>query len=344
MNQLLRKLLWLPQQASTFAPRADRLHYSIFLTGVVIGGITFACGLYFMIRYRDRGTPITPRVEGPAWVEGLFVGVPLSVFLLWFVIGYHDYLYATLPPKDAIDVYVTAKQWMWKFTYPEGPSSIGTLRVPLNRPVRLLITSRDVIHSFFVPDFRLKQDAVPGRYTQAWFQATKPGPHPVLCAEYCGLNHSLMSAEVVAMDPEEFQKWLTSQKAGLADRQDATAPDAPANADLRALGRRVAEDKGCLKCHSLDGTAHIGPTWLDLYGREETLTTGEKVIADEAYLTQSMMDPMAKVVKGFQPVMPVFQGKLTPEETAGLLEFIKSLRTGRLGQTPSQEPSYEPRR
>jgi cytochrome c oxidase subunit 2 len=344
VNKLLRTMLWLPDQASTFAPRADRLHYSIFLCAVVVGGLAFFTGLYFMIRYRDRGSPITPRVEGPLWIEAIFVGVPLSVFLLWFVIGYHDYLYATLPPKDAIDVYVSAKQWMWEFTYPDGPSSIGTLRVPLHRPVRLLITSRDVIHSFFVPDFRLKQDAVPGRYTQIWFEATQPGSHQVLCAEFCGLNHSLMRGEVLVMDDQEFEKWRASEKAGVASRQDSTAPNPAPNAELRVLGRRVAQDKGCLKCHSLDGTAHIGPTWLDLYGRQETLTTGERITADEEYLTESMMQPGLKVVRGFKPVMPSFQGRLAPEETAALLEFIKSLKTGRLGQTPSQEPIYEPRR
>lgn len=342
MNQLMRHLLFLPQQASTFAPMSDRLHYAIFLAGILVGGVSFGAGLFWMIRYRDRGEPTTPHVVGSWKTETFIVGVPLSAFLIWFLVGYHDYLYATTAPKDAMDVYVSAKQWMWKFTYPQGPSAIGTLRVPLHQPVRLLITSRDVVHSFFVPDFRVKQDAVPGRYTQLWFDATELGDHPVLCAEYCGLNHSLMLATVRVMPPQEFQRWVDSQRTGLANRQDGTSP-AP-DFDLVSFGKQVAEEQGCMKCHSIDGTPHIGPTWLDLYHRKETLTTGEQVVADEAYLTQSMMYPLAQVVRGFQPVMPSFQGRLTPEQTAALVEYIKSLRTGRLGQTPSKEPTYEPRR
>jgi cytochrome c oxidase subunit 2 len=343
MNQLLRKLLFLPPQSSTFAPISDRLHYSIFLAGILVGGVAFGAGLFWMIRYRDRGQATTPRIEGNVWTESAIVGIPLAVFLLWFVIGYHDYLYATTPPKGALDVYVSAKQWMWKFTYPEGPSSIGTLRVPLGKPVRLLLTSRDVVHSFYVPDFRVKQDAVPDRYTQLWFQATQLGPHPIECAEYCGLSHSMMDGTVEVMDPADYQRWIASQSAGMADRADGTPPGAHPGSTLRVLGQEVAERQGCLKCHSLDGSAHIGPTWLDLYGRKETLTTGEQVVADDAYLTQSMMDPKAKVVRGFDPVMPSFQGQLTPEDTAALLEFIRSLRTQRLGETPSKEPVYAPR-
>jgi len=343
MNQLLRHLLFLPDQASTFAPMSDRLHYAIFLAGIVVGGLSFGAGLFWMIRYRDRGEPTTPRIVGGPKIEAVIVGVPLAIFLIWFLIGYHDFLYATTPPADAMDVYVTGKQWMWKFTYPQGPSSIGTLRVPLGKPVRLLITSRDVVHSFYVPDFRVKQDAVPGRYTQLWFQATELGPHPIECAEYCGLSHSTMDGSVEVMDPSDYQRWLATQQVGLAERADGTPPRAPPGARLSLLGQQVAQKRGCLKCHSVDGSAHIGPTWLDLYGRHETLTTGQKVVADDAYLTQSMMDPLAKVVRGFDPVMPSFQGQLTPEDTAALLEYIRSLRTDRLGQTPSKEPAYVPR-
>jgi cytochrome c oxidase subunit 2 len=231
---------------------------------------------------------------------------------------------------------------MWKFSYPQGPSSLSVLRVPKGKPVRLLITSRDVVHSFFVPDFRVKQDAVPGRYTQLWFEATELGPHPLECAEYCGLQHSRMLGTVEVMPPEDFQRWIESQTRGLADRQDATPPQS--RMALRAMGQKVAVSEGCMRCHSVDGTPHIGPTWLDLYGRTETLSTGEKVLADEAYLTQSMMNPAAKIVAGFQPVMPSFQGRLDPEQTAALLEYIKSLKSPRLGQTTSKEPAYEPAR
>ena len=343
MNGVLRRLLFLPPQSSTFAPMADHLHYSIFLAGILVGGVSFGFGLYWMVRYRYRGSSITENITSPLWLESIFVGVPLSVFLIWFVIGFHDYLWATTPPKDAMDIYVTAKQWMWKFSYPGGPSAINELRVPLGRPVRLLITSRDVIHSFFVPDFRLKQDAVPDRYSQTWFEATQAGPHQILCAEYCGLQHSDMRGEVSAMDGAAFDQWLAKQREGLAMHQDSGRPGSGAPENLAEEGKEVAREQGCFKCHTIDGSPHIGPTWLDLYGRTETLDDGSTVVADEAYLTQSMMDPLAKVVKGFKPVMPAFQGKLSPADTAALLEYIKSLRSGRLDETPSREPVYEPR-
>jgi cytochrome c oxidase subunit II len=276
----------------------------------------------------------------------IFVLTPLSAFLLWFFLGFHQYVWVkSEPPPDAMDVYVTAKQWMWKFSYPEGPNAIGVLRVPVGRPVRALITSRDMIHSFFVPAFRLKQDAVPGRYTEIWFQATAPGRYQLLCAEYCGLNHSNMRGEVVAMPPDEFQRWMDEQRRGLARQEDAAAahldPRWPAD-DLRRQGERVAMREGCFKCHTMDGSPHIGPTWLDLYLRVETMTSGERVVANEAYLTESMMDPNLRVVQGFKPVMPSYQGHLTPGETAALLELIKSLHTERLDPVQAQEPVYEP--
>jgi len=345
VNDLLRRLLFLPEQGSTFAGRVDRLHYWIIGITFLVAAIIFFVGLTFVIRYRRRKAgEHTRKFEVKPGLEAIFVGVPLATFLLWFFIGFQDYVWVQTPPEDAMDVYVTAKQWMWKFAYPDGPSAVNTLRVPVGKPVRLLITSRDVIHSFFVPAFRMKQDAVPGRYSQIWFQAERAGTYEVLCAEYCGLQHSNMRAEVVALEPADFQAWVQEQRRGVATLQDAPPSVLPAGANLREVGERVAAEEGCLKCHSVDGTPHIGPTWLDLYGRTEKLLTGGTVVADEAYLTESMMDPQAKVVAGFNPVMPSYFGKLAPAQTAALIEFIKTLRTERLEKTPSQEPVYGPLR
>jgi cytochrome c oxidase subunit 2 len=344
MNDIMRAILWLPDQASTFARKVDELHYFIFLVTMAssLGVGLLAFGFFF--KYRQKSVrQSTPIVEPSVRFELTVIAVPLIFFLAWFVQGFHDFVWYTTPPKDTTDVYVMGKKWMWKFAYPDGPNAVGTLHVPANRPVRLLMTSRDVIHSFFVPDFRIKMDVLPGRYTEAWFEATKPGRYQILCAEYCGTWHSQMWGEVVVMPPAEFDTWLANQKTGLADRVDSGGDDGPTfHGTIVEYGKKVAMAQGCLKCHSLTGEPHIGPTWLDLYHRRETLETGETVIADEGYLTESMIDPRAKIVKGYKPVMPTFRGKLAAPDAAALVEFIKSLRSSHLENVPSKEAVYEP--
>lgn len=345
MNEILRRLLFLPEQASEHARQIDALHYFIIITTMVAAAGVFLTAIFFFVRYRRRSdTDATPRVVPRAIHEVLFIGVPLSLFLLWFAIGFPRYVELSLPPQGAMDVYVQGKKWMWKFAYPEGPSSIDTLRVPEGRPVRLLITSRDVIHSFFVPALRIKMDALPGRYTQTWFVADRPGRYEIFCAEYCGLSHSGMRGELVVMPAGEFDDWMQAQRRGIAAVQDSSPlpgdPVRPASS-MTEQGRRVAAEQGCLKCHSVDGTRHIGPTWTDLYLREEKLVNGKTVVADEGYLTRSMMDPAADVVAGFQNVMPTYQGKLTPPEVAAVVEYIKSLKTSAVRSGPSEGPVYE---
>ena len=346
MNELLRRMLFLPEQASDYARSVDHLHYFVILTTLIAAAGVFGVATWFFVRYRRRaeGEP-TPRVEPRPIHEVLFVGVPLVFFLTWFAIGFPQYVTQQTPPRDAMDVYVQGKQWMWKFAYPDGPSAVDVLRVPAGRPVRLLITSRDVIHSFFVPALRIKQDALPGRYTQAWFDAERPGRYDIFCAQYCGLSHSSMRAELVVMPAEEFDAWMATQRRGLARAQDSSpSPGEPvlAASSLVREGERVAADQGCLKCHSVDGSRHIGPTWADLYGRAEKLTTGQTAIADEAYLTRSMMDPGADIVAGYQNVMPTYQGKLAPPQAAAIVEYIKSLRSSAARPGPSEPPAYEP--
>ncbi len=345
MTELLRKLLFLPEQASNFAAGTDALHYFVIITTFVAFVALALTTLVFVWRFRRRSDQdLTPKVNPPLGLEIAFVVVPLALFLLWFGMGYRHYVRMWNPPPNTMDVYVTGKQWMWQFNYAEGPNSIAILRVPEGRPVRLLLTSRDVIHSFFVPAFRLKADVLPGRYTQMWFTATKVGTYPIECSQYCGLSHSTMIGQVIVMSGPDFDAWLEDQKRGAyASRASAQGPSGvtPA-ADLVSQGREVAMKQGCLKCHTLDGSPHIGPTWLDLFGRTETLTTGEKVVADEAYLTLSMMDPNAQIVAGFQPVMPSFRGQISPAETAALVEYIKSLRSGSVEPQSSQRPESEP--
>ena len=345
MNELLRRLLFLPEQASEHARQVDALHYFIIITTMIAATGVFLTAIYFFVRYRRRTHhDATPFIEPRAIHEILFVAIPLALFLLWFGIGFPQYVRLSLPPEDAMDIYVQGKKWMWKFAYPGGPNAIDTLRVPAGRPVRLLITSRDVIHSFFVPALRIKMDALPGRYTQTWFTADRPGRYVIFCAEYCGLSHSSMRGELVVMPAPDFDAWIAGQRTGVAQATDAApVPGEPRRPSSNVVeeGRRVAAEQGCLKCHSVDGSRHIGPTFTDLYLREEPLANGQTVRADEGYLTKSMMDPAADIVKGYQNVMPTFQGKLSHAEVAAVVEYIKSLRTPAVGSRPSEGPVYE---
>ncbi len=346
MNEFMRRALNLPEQASSFAASIDALHYFIIITTLLAAFLIALVALVFYVRFKRRSPTQTTPVVNPHWYhEVAFVGVPLALFLLWFYIGFPKYVELQTPPKEAMDVFVQAKKWMWKFSYPGGPSAIDTLRVPVHRPVRLLLTSRDVIHSFYVPSFRIKQDVLPGRYTQTWFEATQIGQFQVLCAEMCGVGHSAMLAEVIVMPQDAFDAWLADQRRGNAPAQDS-APTAAEAVDPRSSlveqGKLVAEKYLCMKCHTVDGSQHIGPTWLDLYRKHERLSDGSTVVADEAYLTESMMDPNAKIVAGYPPVMPTYQGQMSPPEVAAVLEFIKSLRTDAVTVGPSKGPTYGP--
>ena len=221
MNDFYLRILWLPEQASTIASSIDHLHYWVISATFIVSTACGMTALFFYVRYQRRpGNLRTSFVQPPRWFEPGTIVVTLTAFLIRWAIGFSQFLRIQSPPPDAMDVYVTAKQWMWKFSYPGGPNSIDALHVPANRPVRLLMTSRDVIHSFFVPDFRLKADVVPGRYNQLWFEARHAGRFDVLCAEMCGVGHSYMLGEVVVHEPAEFEAWLVEQQRGLKRRQD----------------------------------------------------------------------------------------------------------------------------
>ena len=341
MNELLRQMLFLPEQASTFALDVDHLHYFVILVTTFASVAVGLVAIAFFWKYRQRRpNQATPMVNPTAGFEVAVITIPLAIFLLWFFIGFRDFVKLASPPPDAMDVYVMGKQWMWKFAYPEGPSSVGVLHVPANRPVRLLITSRDVIHSVFIPAFRVKQDAQPGRYTETWFTATIPGRYQLLCTEYCGAQHSKMWGEVVVMAPEAFDEWIKEQQRGLVSRADVLADESQVTiqGNLAEWGKQVAVRQGCLRCHNVDSREPAnGPSWVDLYQQPTKLADGRVVIADEAYLTESMMEPTVKVVAGFEPLMPNYQGKLTGAEAAAIVEFIKSLRSDRAVQAMGGE-------
>jgi cytochrome c oxidase subunit 2 len=316
MPQFILDLLDLPPQGSTASYGIDALHVFVITTTMISSTLVFAMAIYFVVRYRRKSDDeLTPRTGATVWSEGtLIVGI-LSLFILWWVIGFRQFVAMHDPPANAATVYVTAKQWMWTFTYPDGRVANDVLTVPVGRPVKLAMTSRDVIHSFYVPAFRAKQDVVPGRYTSIWFQATEPGDYPIYCAEYCGVAHSLMRGTVKVMAPADYESWLNQP-----------VRDASGLTDLRTEGENAARRRECLACHTVDGQRHVGPTWAGLYGSLVTMSDGRRVLADEEYLTRSMMEPNADVVEGFKSVMPSYFGGLPQPEVGAIVEYIKSLR------------------
>ena len=312
MLELFRELFALPPGASSFADGIDWLH--LFVIGTTLLGvsvITFLA-LVFIVRYRQRpGDHSTPVVRVSGGREAALVLGTLALFLLWWVIGYRQYLTMRVRPEGADAVYVTAKQWMWKFSHGQGQIENNRLTVPVGQPVELIMISRDVIHSFYVPAMRVKQDVLPGRYVSVWFRPVKAGTYPIYCAEYCGILHSGMLGEVRVLSGTEYRHWQE---------------DASRARPLAELGREAAVKHACFSCHTVDGQRHIGPTWSKLYGSEVALSNGQHVVADAAYLTESMMDPAAQVVLGYAPVMPTYLGSLDASETGAIVEYIRSLQ------------------
>jgi cytochrome c oxidase subunit 2 len=352
VNDWLRTILFLPPQASTISSSIDHLHFFVIITTMTGAAFVGVMAIWFVIRYRrslDQVTTQAKRVPpAPGWVEGMIAGGLFTLFIAWWVVGFMQYIRLRVAPEHPYDIYVTAKQWMWKFGYVEGNHTISELYVPTGRPVRLIMSSRDVIHSFYVPDFRVKQDVLPGRYTTMWFEVKHPGRHDILCTEYCGTNHSMMRAQVIALDPADFGRWMASAPADQESpppfRQHPSiavelGPSQPMS--LPRVGEQVAAQQGCLRCHTLDGTPHIAPTWAGLYMSMVPLKTGGTVIADEAYLTESMMDPYARIHAGYEPVMPSYLGRLRPAEVSALLELIKSLKS-LPGETPHSPIAPKP--
>ncbi len=309
MNELLRKALYLPSQSSSVARGIDTLHYTVIGAAFVVAFLTFLLIGYFLIRYRERPGDTASGKRFPPWMEVGLSAVTLGAFIAWWLVGFSQYRELRAVPRDALRVHVVAKQWMWQFVYPDGQTAEDELRVPVGQPVELVLTSRDVIHSFYVPAFRLKQDLVPGRITNLWFTATEPGTYDILCAEYCGAGHSRMRGRVVAMPAADYARWQ----------------DGHPSEGLARTGAEVANRYGCLRCHTIDGTPHLGPTWRGLYGKRVDLADGSSVVADDAYLTESMMDPAVKIVAGCQSQMPSYLGQLAGPDAAAIVEYIRSL-------------------
>ena len=300
-----------PEQASSVAGEVDALFLFILgVTGLFAVGIWIAL-FYFAIRYRRRSEDDRPaEIHGSLVLELTWTIIPFLLMSAMFVWGAKVYFHLNRPPDDAMTVSVVGKRWMWKLQHPTGQREINELHVPVGRAVKLVITSEDTIHSFFVPAFRIKKDAVPGRYNMAWFRATKTGSYHLFCAEYCGTEHSKMIGRVVVMEPEEYQVWLAG----------GPVPESPVLA-----GEKLFTELNCVTCHRPD-SAGRGPVLNGIFGRPVNLASGERVVADEAYVRESILSPAAKVVAGYQPVMPTFLGQASEEQLIALIAYIESLQ------------------
>lgn len=302
---------FLPDQAASFSGEVDALFFFILaVTGVVAIG-TWVTMIYFAVRYRRRSDDDRPKeIYGSLALELTWTLIPAALMAVMFVWGAKLFFELNRPPDDAMVVSVVGKRWMWKLQHPTGQREVNELHVPRGRAVRLVITSEDTIHSFFVPAFRIKKDAVPGRYNVAWFRATKVGTYHLFCAEYCGLEHSKMIGRIVVMEPEDYQTWLAG----------GPAPESPVK-----LGEQLFTELNCITCHRPD-SAGRGPVLNGIFGRTVQLKSGDSVVADKAYVRESVVNPAARVVAGYQPVMPTYQGLVSEEQLIALIAYIESLQ------------------
>lgn len=309
---------WSLDQASTHAGSVDTLFLVLVaMSAVVIIGVVSAL-FYFVLKYRrgqdaDRTNP----VETHHKLELTWTIIPLVLSLGVFVWAGRLYFQIYDVPQDAMEIYVVGKQWMWKFQHPDtGIIEVNDLHVPMGRAVKLTMTSEDVIHSLFIPAFRVKTDVLPGRYTSIWFEATEAGSFHLFCAEYCGTDHAGMGGQVIVMPEAEYTAWAAGGGATQTGGQPVSAAQA---------GGQIFTQTGCGACHKLDGTQGIGPSLVNLFGKEVKLASGETVTADEAYLRNSILEPATQVVEGYQPVMPPYAGQLNEDQILQLIAYIKSL-------------------
>jgi cytochrome c oxidase subunit II len=311
------------------AGNVDALYIFLLIVSGLMTLLIFTTLIYFAARYRYRPGVKAEQIEGSNKLEITWTVIPFFVFLAIFAWSATIYFKSRTPPRDSTEVYVVAKQWMWKIEHAEGQREINELHVPVGRDVRLIMTSQDVIHSFFVPAFRMKQDVVPGRYTIAWFRATKPGTYHLFCSQYCGTQHSAMIGDVVVMDPAQYEAWMSGGSTG----------------PLSVTGEKIFAELGCSTCHRMD-TQGRGPNLQGVFGHPVMLDDGRTVTADENYIRECILDPGARRVRGFQPIMPTFQGLVSEEQVNALVAYVKSLSNGGPGgaKTAAAAPAKSSRK
>ncbi len=306
--------VFFPQRASTDAAMVDEIFYFIFLISVIFFVLILGLMVVFVFKYRRReGEGPEPSASHSTSLEMVWTIIPTILVAVMFIWGFWGYMGMRQAPDDSYEIQVLAKKWAWNFVYPNGHIE-PDLHVPVDRPIRLVMSSDDVIHSLYIPAFRLKMDVVPGRFTKTWFQATAMGEHQLFCAEYCGTQHSTMLAKVVVHPSGEFEKWL-EEAANFLKRMTPVEG-----------GALLVQRRGCVQCHSVDGSAKVGPSFKGSFGSQQPLASGENITVDENYVRESIMEPMAKIRAGYKPVMPTYKGQLKDEEIAAIIAYIKSLK------------------
>lgn len=304
--------LFLPPAKSTVAGDVDALFSFITGTSLIIFiGILVAMA-YFIFKYRRRSEhDVTSLNDHNTSLEVFWTVIPVFLILFVFYWGFTDYLKLHKAPDDAYEVQVIGQKWNWAFKYPNGATSPNELHVPAGRPVKLVMQSRDVLHSFYVPDFRVKHDVIPNRYTTLWFEAIEPGESVIFCTEYCGTSHSDMLAKVIVHTDEDFQKWLKE------------SGGRPEDMPLAEYGKILYTKSGCQTCHSLDGSKMVGPSYKGSFGTTRKFTDGTSAVVDENYIRTSILNPSDKIAEGYAPVMPTYQGILSDDDISAIIEFIK---------------------
>ena len=320
---MFAQIVWFPSQASTTAASVDDLLYMLTtICGVVGLGVAVVL-IYFAVRYRRRrGAPIPAEMRGNTPLELTWTITPMLIFIVFFALGAVVYFDSYRAPDDATVVYVVGKQWMWKIQHPEGQREIDELHLPVGRPFKMMLTSEDVIHSFFIPAFRVHMDVLPGRYTSVWFTPTRAGQYHLFCSQYCGTNHAGMVGTVTVMEPADYERWLHLNAEG----------------SMALEGRKVFLKYRCISCHSADENARA-PVLEDLFGHTVHLKDGSAVVADEDYIRESVYEPGKQIVLGWDDIMPTFKGQVSPEEINELISYLKSLHHG---ETPKRVEEYPP--
>src|SRR5580658_4709640 len=307
-----------PPEASKIAPESDALFFFMVLVSLV--GLTLVILLVtsFSILYSKNRHPEAVQIEGSTILEATWTIIPLGLFLVMFAWGALLYFRIYTPPANAMNIYVVGKQWMWKVEHPGGQHEINALHIPINQPVQLTIISQDVFHSFSIPAFRVKREAIPGRYTTVWFEATQVGTYHLFCTQYCGTSHSAMIGDVTVLTADDYKKWLAESTSGVSLAQN---------------GERLFASLSCGACHNGQPDSR-GPSLADVYGSKLQLSNGQPVLVDEAYLRQAILNPSAHITQGYAPIMPTYQGQVSEEGLISLVEYIKNLSSNyRVQQT-----------
>jgi cytochrome c oxidase subunit 2 len=315
-----------PQQASEQAASIDALYFFLLAVSAFFAILIALLIVVFAVKFhRKHDDEVGEAIHGSLALELLWTIIPLGITMVMFVWGAQVFFHMTRPPKGAMEIYVVGKQWMWKVQHMDGAREINELHVPIGRPVKLIMGSEDVIHSFFIPAFRVKADVVPGRYNTLWFTATQPGQYHLFCTQYCGTKHSAMIGWVTAMEPGDYQAWLSGGSSG---------------GTMAENGAKLFQDLACSTCHVENGQGR-GPVLKGVYGHTVLLQNGQTITMDDAYIRESILTPQAKIVAGYGPIMPTFQGLVSEEQLLQLIAYVKSLGENSGGTAPPPQGAIQ---